>query len=98
MATVAGVRRNPAIRTFYLRLRANGKHVKPDKFLVILNAMLHNKTHWQHLRSPPQPLPFLPCWARFLNTVAARSLLEKSQAVVRVIHERWGPIRLGSEF
>jgi transposase len=52
MATVAGVRSNPAIRTFYLRLRANGKHAKPAliacmrKFLVILNAMLHNKTHW----------------------------------------------------
>jgi len=53
MATVAGLRSNPAIRTFYLRLRANGKHAKPAliacmrKFLVILNAMLHNKTHWQ---------------------------------------------------
>ena len=53
MATVAGVRSNPAIRTFYLRLRANGKHAKPAliacmrKFLVILNAMLHHKTHWQ---------------------------------------------------
>ena len=35
------------------RLRANGKHTKPAlvvcmrKFLVILNAMLHNSTHWQ---------------------------------------------------
>ena len=53
MATVAGVRSNPAIRTFYLRLRANGKHAKPAltacmrKLLVILNAMLRNKTHWQ---------------------------------------------------
>lgn len=52
MATVAGVRSNPTIRTFYLRLRANGKQAKPAltacmrKFLVILNAMLHNKTHW----------------------------------------------------
>jgi hypothetical protein len=49
----AGVRSNPAIRTFYLRLRANGKHAKPAltacmrKFLVILNAMLYNKTHRQ---------------------------------------------------
>jgi len=25
----------------------------------------------KHLRSPPRPLPFLPSWARFLNTVAA---------------------------
>jgi transposase len=53
MATVAGVRSNPAIKTFYLRLRANGKHAKPAliacmrKFLVILNAMLHNKTPWR---------------------------------------------------
>ena len=53
MATVAGVRSNPTIRAFYLRLRTNGKHAKPAltacmrKFLVILNAMLHNKTHWQ---------------------------------------------------
>jgi transposase len=53
MATVAGVRCNPTIRTFYLRLRTSGKHAKPAliaymrKFLLILNAMLHNKTHWQ---------------------------------------------------
>ncbi len=53
MATVAGVRSNPSIRTFYLRLRTNGKQAKPAlivcmrKFLVILNAMLHSKTHWQ---------------------------------------------------
>jgi transposase len=53
MATVAGIRSNPAIRAFYLRLRAGGKHAKPAltacmrKFLVILNAMLRNKTHWQ---------------------------------------------------
>src|SRR6266849_28773 len=65
MATVAGVRSNPAIRTFYLRLRANGKHAKPAliacmrKFLVILNVMLHNKTQWQTpaLISPTAP-PF----------------------------------------
>src|SRR5467141_5422783 len=65
MATVAGVRSNPTIRTFYLRLRTNGKHAKPAliacmrKFLVILNAMLHNKTHWRTpaLISPTAP-PF----------------------------------------
>jgi transposase len=64
MATVAGVRSNPTIRTFYLRLRANGKHAKPAliacmrKFLVILNAMLHDKTHWQTpaFSSPTSPL------------------------------------------
>jgi transposase len=53
MATVAGIRSNPTIRTFYLRLRAGGKHAKPAltacmrKLLVILNAMLRTKTHWQ---------------------------------------------------
>src|ERR1700726_5027402 len=52
MAVVAAVRSNPAIKTFYLRLRASGKHAKPAltacmrKLLVILNAILHNKTHW----------------------------------------------------
>jgi len=64
MATVAGVRSNPTIRTFYLRLRTNGKHAKPAliacmrKFLVILNAMLHDKTRWQTpaLTSPTSPL------------------------------------------
>ena len=64
MATVAGVRSNPTIRAFYLRLRANGKHAKPAltacmrKFLVILNVMLHNKTHWQTpaLTSPSSTL------------------------------------------
>ena len=53
MATVAGIRSNPAIRTFYLRLRAGGKHAKPAltacmrKLLVILNAMLRTNTHWK---------------------------------------------------
>jgi transposase len=64
MATVAGVRSNPIIRAFYLRLRTNGKHAKPAliacmrKFLVILNAMLHDKTQWQPpvLTSPASSL------------------------------------------
>ncbi len=64
MATVAGVRSNPTIRAFYLRLRTNGKHAKPAliacmrKFLVILNAMLHDNTHWQPpaLTSSTSPL------------------------------------------
>jgi transposase len=53
MATVAGIRSNPIIRTFYLQLRARGKHAKRAltacmrKLLVILNAMLRSKTHWQ---------------------------------------------------
>jgi hypothetical protein len=46
MAAVAGVRSNPTVRSFYL-LRANRKHAKPALIasLVILNAMLHHKTH-----------------------------------------------------
>jgi transposase len=64
MATASGVRSNPTRKTFYLRLRANGKHAKPAltacmrKFLVILNAMLHYKTYWQTpaLTSPASPL------------------------------------------
>lgn len=53
MAIVAGIRSNPAIKPFYLRLRASGKPAKRAltacmrKLLVILNAMLRSKTHWQ---------------------------------------------------
>jgi transposase len=53
MATVASVRSNPVIKNFYTQLRARGKYPKSAliacmrKLLVILNAMLHNKTHWQ---------------------------------------------------
>src|SRR5712672_1441993 len=53
MATVAGVRSNPVIKNFYTQLRARGKYPKSAltacmrKLLVILNAMLHNKTNWQ---------------------------------------------------
>lgn len=53
MAAVAGIRSNPAIRTFYLQLRARGKHAKRAltacmrKLLVILNAMVRSKTYWQ---------------------------------------------------
>ena len=38
MATVAGVRSNPTIRAFYLRLRSNGKHAKPA--LTALDAQV----------------------------------------------------------
>ena len=83
MATVAGVRSNPTIKTFYLRLRADGKHAKPAliacmrKFLVILNAMLHDKTHWQPPALTPPSSPLSPLLARYLNTVAAREALHK---------------------
>jgi len=38
MATVSGVRSNPAVRTFYLRLRANGKHAKSASSPVCSNS------------------------------------------------------------
>jgi transposase len=53
MAVVAAVRSNPVIKNFYTQLRARGRYPKSAltacmrKLLVILNAMLHNKTHWQ---------------------------------------------------
>ena len=46
-------RSNPVIKNFYTQLRARGKYPKSAltacmrKLLVILNAMLHNKTRWQ---------------------------------------------------
>jgi transposase len=52
MAVVAAVRSNPVIKNFYAQLRARGKYPKSAltacmrKLLVILNTMLHNKTHW----------------------------------------------------
>src|SRR5712671_712483 len=52
MAVVAAVRSNPVIKNFYAQLRARGKYPKSAltacmrKLLVILNAMLHNNTHW----------------------------------------------------
>ena len=45
MATLARVRSNSTIRSFYLRLSANGKHTKPAliacmrKFFIIVNAI-----------------------------------------------------------
>ena len=52
MATLAAVRCNPALKTFYLRLRSAGKPAKlaltaaMRKLLTILNAMLKHRTHW----------------------------------------------------
>jgi transposase len=52
MAVVSAVRSNPVIKNFYAQLRARGKYPKSAltacmrKLLVILNAMLHNHTHW----------------------------------------------------
>jgi transposase len=52
MATLAAVRSNPPIRTFYQRLRAAGKKPKVAltacmrKLLTILNAMVRSGTRW----------------------------------------------------
>jgi transposase len=56
-ATVASVRRNPILRPYYQRLRANGKPTKVAlvaamrKMILILNAMLKTQTTWR----PPCP-------------------------------------------
>ncbi len=68
LATVAGVRSNPVIKNFYTQRRARGKYPKSAltacvrKLLVMLNAMRHNKTHWQTpalTSSTSAPSPFL---------------------------------------
>jgi len=52
MAALVASRRNPVIREFYQRLRQAGKPAKVTltacmrKILVILNAMLKNRTYW----------------------------------------------------
>jgi len=52
MATLVATRFNPVIRDFYKRLRAKGKPSKValvacmHKLLIILNAMIKNKTRW----------------------------------------------------
>lgn len=53
MGTLAAIRHNPAIRTFYRRLRIAGKMAKVAltacmrKVLTILNAMMKHHTYWQ---------------------------------------------------
>jgi transposase len=54
MGTVAGIRANPVLRSFYERLVTSGKPKKlaltacMRKLLVILNTMVKNGTHWQN--------------------------------------------------
>lgn len=54
MGTVAGIRSNPVLRSFYERLVAKGKPKKlaltacMRKLLVILNTMIKNETRWQN--------------------------------------------------
>src|ERR1700722_18151817 len=71
MAVVSAVRSNPVIKNFYAQLRARGKYPKSAltacmrKLLVILNAMLHNKTHWQ----TPAPASSTSALSPFLGAV-----------------------------
>jgi len=53
MSALVGIRHNPVLKEFYQRLRSSGKLPKVAitacmrKLLVILNAMMKNKTCWQ---------------------------------------------------
>jgi transposase len=55
MATLSAIRSNPPIRSFYLRLKANGKPSKVAltacmrKLLVMLNAMVRDNTPWRSI-------------------------------------------------
>jgi transposase len=61
MATLAAIRFNPIIKTFYDRLLAAGKLpmvalvASMHKLLTILNAMVRNQTHWSLSRSEVSP-------------------------------------------
>lgn len=61
MATVASLRFNPVIRSFYLRLTAAGKEKKVAivacmrKLLTILNAMIRDMQPWRTTYSPFRP-------------------------------------------
>ena len=52
MSTLVAVRFNPALKSFYLRLRAAGKPPKPAliacmcKLLTVLNAILKSRKPW----------------------------------------------------
>jgi transposase len=52
MATLSATQCNPAIKAFYKKLVAQGKHKKVAltacmrKFIIILNTMVKNKTEW----------------------------------------------------
>ena len=78
MAVVAAVRSNPVIKNFYTQLRARGKFPKSAltacmrKLLVILNAMLHNKTHWQTPALTSSTSALSPFLGAVPDTVAAR--------------------------
>ena len=81
LPTTFSHRRSPKTQRFLVQeLRTNGKHARPAptarmrKFLVILNAMLHNKTRWQTPAATFLTSSLSSPWAWFLNTVPARWL------------------------
>ena len=59
MAALTATRYNPALRTFYRRLRAAGKPAKVAlvatmrKLLTIVNAMIKHETPWTQVASTP---------------------------------------------
>ena len=59
MGTLVAVQHNPVLRCFYARLLAAGKPKKlalvacMHKLLLILNAVLRQRTPWQPPASPP---------------------------------------------
>jgi transposase len=59
MAALVATRYNPVIRDFYNRLLERGKLKKValtacmHKLLIILNAMLKQKTHWRKVAVMP---------------------------------------------
>jgi hypothetical protein len=75
---VAGVRNNPTIRAFYLRIRANGTHTKPAlaacmrKFLAILNAHTAQQNSLANTCAHLLNLFPFPLGTRFPNTVAGK--------------------------
>jgi len=79
MATLAAIRANPAIRSFYTALRQPGKHLKPAltarmrKFLVILNAVLRINTPWQ----TPTPTASISTLSPLGRGCSRRLLLEE---------------------
>jgi transposase len=79
MAVVSAVRSNPVIKNFRAQLRARGKYPKSAltaymrKLLVILNAMLHNNTHWHATALTSSTSTLYPPGVQSLDTVAARA-------------------------
>ena len=81
MATVAGVRSNPPSKLSICGCVPTGSTPNPRSSPVCANSWLSStpcfttRLTGNHLPLPLQALPFLPSWARYLNTVAARCVV-----------------------